>query len=386
MQTSQDRILTTHVGSLPRNPALADLLIREERGEAVDRAVLDHEIDDAVAQIVAKQIEARVDVINDGEQPRVGFQTYIAMRMDGFGGVSKRPRPLDYAEFPEFAAQAARRFPHRSKVSDAPMAIGEIRYKNLSEAKRECQLFVAASNKLAGKYADRFMTAPSPGVIATTMLNGYYDSHERYLSALARELRKEYELIAGAGLVLQIDAPDLAMERTMLYQDKTIPEFLAIAELHVAALNEALANIPHSQVRLHCCWGNWDGPHLHDIPLVDILPVLYQARVGALSLEFANARHQHEYRAFAQHRLPDHMLLLPGVIDSTSNYVEHPEVIADRIGEAVAAVGDRSRVIASTDCGFGTFSGYEFVALDVVWAKLRSLAQGAGLATRRLWG
>ena len=306
--------------------------------------------------------------------------------MDGFGGVSKRPRPLDYAEFPEFAAQAARRFPHRSKVSDAPMAIGEVRYKNLSQANRECQLFVATCDKFAGKYSDRFMTAPSPGVIATTMLNGYYDSHERYLFALARELRKEYELIAGSGLVLQIDAPDLAMERTMLYQDKTIPEFLAIAELHVAALNEALAGIPADQVRLHCCWGNWDGPHMHDIPLADILPVLYQAHVGALSLEFANGRHQHEYRAVALHPLPDHMLLLPGVIDSTSNYVEHPEVIADRIGAAVAAVGDRSRVIASTDCGFGTFSGYEFVAPDVVWAKLRSLAQGAELATRRLWG
>jgi 5-methyltetrahydropteroyltriglutamate--homocysteine methyltransferase len=229
------------------------------------------------------------------------------------------------------------------------------------------------------------MTAASPGIVATTMLNAHYDSHEAYVFALARQMRKEYELIAG-DFVLQIDAPDLAMERTVLFQDKSAAEFIRIAETHVAALNEALAGIPRDRIRLHCCWGNYDGPHIHDIPLAEILPVLYQARVGALSLEFANPRHQHEYAALKKVKLPAELILLPGVIDSTTNYVEHPEVVANRICEAVDAVGDRSRVIASSDCGFGTFAGSELVAEDVVWAKLRSCREGADIASRRLWG
>jgi 5-methyltetrahydropteroyltriglutamate--homocysteine methyltransferase len=229
------------------------------------------------------------------------------------------------------------------------------------------------------------MTAASPGIIATTLLNAHYDSHEAYVFALARQMRKEYELIAH-DFVLQIDAPDLAMERTVLFKDKTVAEFLAIAEMHVAALNEALAAIPRDRIRLHCCWGNYEGPHVHDIPLEEILPVLYQARVGALSLEFANPRHQHEYAALRRNPPPPEFLLLPGVIDSTTNYVEHPDVVANRICEAVDAIGDRSRVIASSDCGFGTFAGSELVAEDVVWEKLRSCRKGADIATRRLWG
>jgi 5-methyltetrahydropteroyltriglutamate--homocysteine methyltransferase len=246
-------------------------------------------------------------------------------------------------------------------------------------------MFRSALHGLAAPPTDTFMTAASPGIVATTMLNAHYDSHEAYVFALARQMRKEYELIA-ADFVLQIDAPDLAMERTVLFQDKSAAEFLKIAETHVAALNEALAGIPRDRVRLHCCWGNYDGPHIHDIPLSEILPVLYQARVGALSLEFANPRHQHEYAALKRAKLPPELILLPGVIDSTTNYVEHPEVIANRICEAVDAVGDRSRVIASSDCGFGTFAGSELVAEDVVWAKLKSCREGADIATRRLWG
>jgi 5-methyltetrahydropteroyltriglutamate--homocysteine methyltransferase len=203
---------------------------------------------------------------------------------------------------------------------------------------------------------------------------------------LAREMRKEYQLIVRDGFVLQIDAPDLAMERHTLFQDKTVREFLTIAEMHVAALNEALAGIPRERIRLHCCWGNNESPHMHDIPLGDILPVLTQARVGALSIEFANPRHQHEYAALKKAKLAPEFLLLPGVIDTTTNFVEHPEVVANRICEAVDAVGDRSRVIASGDCGFGTFAGYEMVAADVVWAKLKSCREGADIATRRLWG
>lgn len=386
MQTRETRITTTHVGSLPRNPVLSDLLIRQERGEPVDAAALRAAVADAVGATVRRQIESGVDVINDGEQPRVGFQTYVPQRMRGFGGTSKRPRPLDYAKFPEFAAQAARRFPNRSKVSDAPMAIAEVRYDDTAPAEEECRAFDAATAPLAGRYIDRFMTAASPGIVATTMLNAHYDSHERYVFALAKELRKEYEIIAAHGLILQLDAPDLAMERTMLFQDKSLAEFCAMVELHVAALNEAVAGIPRERLRLHCCWGNWEGPHTCDVPLTDILPLLYRAKVGALSLEFANPRHQHEYAAFKRYPLPPDMILLPGIIDSTSNYVEHPEVVAQRIEAAVAAVGDRTRVIASSDCGFGTFTGYEFVAADVVWEKLKTLAEGARLATQRLWG
>jgi 5-methyltetrahydropteroyltriglutamate--homocysteine methyltransferase len=229
------------------------------------------------------------------------------------------------------------------------------------------------------------MTAASPGIVATTLLNAHYDSHEAYVFALAREMRKEYELIAR-DFLLQIDAPDLAMERGVLFQDKTNAEFVAIAEMHVAALNEALADVPPERVRLHCCWGNNEAPHTHDIPMREILPVLYSAKVGALSIEFANPRHQHEYAAFKQAKLPDRFVLLPGVIDSLTNFVEHPEVVANRLCEAVDAVGDRERVIAGTDCGFGTFASYEFIAEDIVWAKLAALADGAKLATKRLWG
>lgn len=386
MQRSADRILTTHVGSLPRSATLTDLLIRQERGEAIDEALLARETKAAVEDVVRRQIEAGVDIINDGEQPRVGFQTYVPQRMKGFGGASNRPFPPDYREFPGFAKIIAARFPRRSKVRDAPQAIAEVHYDDLAPAAEECALFEAATATQAGRYVERFMTAASPGIIATTMLNAYYDSHEKYVFALAREMKKEYELIVGRGYVLQIDAPDLAMERVVLFQDKSLAEFQAIVEIHIAALNEALANIPREKVRLHCCWGNWEGPHLHDVPVADILPLLYQARVGGLSLEFANPRHQHEYAEIRRLRPPPDMILLPGVLDSTTNYVEHPQVIANRICEAVDAVGDRTRVIAGSDCGFGTFAGYEFVAADVVWAKLAAAAEGARIASKRLWG
>jgi 5-methyltetrahydropteroyltriglutamate--homocysteine methyltransferase len=386
MQRSSERILTTHVGSLPRSPVLSDLLIRQERGEAIDDALLRQETKAAVEDVVARQIEAGIDIINDGEQPRVGFQTYVPQRMKGFGGASNRPFPTDYREFPGFAKAMAARFTRRSKVRDAPQAIAEVRYDDLSAAEQECALFEAASTARVGRYVERFMTAASPGIIATTMLNAYYDSHEKYVFALAREMKKEYELIVAKGYVLQLDAPDLAMERVVLFQDKPLAEFLGIVEMHVAAINAALADIPRERVRLHCCWGNWEGPHVHDVPVGEILPLLYKARVGGLSIEFANPRHQHEYAEVRRLRMPDGMVLLPGVLDSTSNYVEHPQVVANRICEAVDAVGDRTRVIASTDCGFGTFAGYEFVASDVVWAKLAAAAEGARIASKRLWG
>jgi 5-methyltetrahydropteroyltriglutamate--homocysteine methyltransferase len=302
--------------------------------------------------------------------------------MRGFGGESQRPAPRDLAQFPDVFVMVARRFPGMSKISNAPQAVSEVVYDDLTAARRDLALFDEAA---AGAHAvERFMTAPSPGIIATTMLNAHYDSHEAYVFALAGQMAKEYELIARSGLVLQIDAPDLAMERSVLFQDKSLAEFIDIAAMHVAALNQALANIPRDRIRLHCCWGNWEGPHVHDVPLVDILPVLFEAHVEGLSLEFANPRHQHELAAFESRPFPADKILLPGVLDTTTNYVEHPQVVADRICAAAAAIGDPTRVIASTDCGFGTFAGYEFVAAPVVWAKLGALAEGAAIATKRL--
>ncbi len=382
MQRSTDRILTTHVGSLPRAPSLTELLVKQEAGETVDAAALHREMANAVSHVVAKQIEAGVDVINDGEQPRVGFQTYVPLRMKGFGGQSVRKPPTDMMAHPDMFAVMARRFPSSGKISSAPQAVAEVHYEDFTAAKEELDLFDAATKDVT--VTDRFMTAPSPGIISTTMLNAHYDTHEAYVFALAREMKKEYALIAGRGLVLQIDSPDLAMERTMQFQDKSLSEFLAIAEMHVAALNEAIADIPRDQVRLHCCWGNWEGPHVHDVPLGDILPVLYGANVGGLSLEFANPRHQHELAAFHAHPFPSDRVLIPGVLDSTTNYVEHPEVVANRICAAVEAIGDRTRVIAGTDCGFGTFAGYEFISPSIVWAKLKACTDGAAIASKRL--
>jgi 5-methyltetrahydropteroyltriglutamate--homocysteine methyltransferase len=386
VRRSDQRILVTHAGSLPRPPALRDLLVQQDRGEPIDRLALDREADAAVRTAVDRQLAAGVDIGNDGEQPRPGFSTYVAGRMRGFGGESRRRIARDLIDFPDFAVMLEARRRSAARIANAPQAIAEIEYQDLGEAERECDLFRRCADAHPKQFAERFMTAASPGVIATILLSSHYDSHERYIRALAREMRKEYELIHGHGLVLQLDCPDLAMERARFFQDEPLDRFLQMVELHVAAVNEATAAIPPERIRLHVCWGNYDGPHTHDVPLEAVLPIVYGARVGALSLPLANPRHQHEYRVLKRHPLPDSMLLLPGVIDSTTNYVEHPEVVADRICQAVDAVGDRSRVIASTDCGFGTFAGSENVAPTVVWAKLRALADGAALATARLWG
>ena len=383
MQTSRDRILTTHVGSLPRDAELTDLLIRREAGETVDQAQLAAEIDKAVQDVVARQAAAGIDIGNDGEQPRVGFQTYVPQRMSGFGGQSRRPRNRDLVEFPELVEMQRLRFPSRGRSANAPAAVGDVRYVDTGPVEAD----VARLKKLAqGKFAESFMTAASPGIVATTLMNQHYASDEAYLSALARELATEYQAIHAGGLILQIDAPDLAMARTINFQDKSDAEFIAICERHVAAINTGIAGIPRDRVRLHVCWGNWDGPHLFDIALAQVLPALLQAHVGALSIEFANPRHAHEYDVLKRIPLPRDMILIPGVIESTSNYVEHPELVARRIQEAVAAVGDRERVIASTDCGFGTFAGREYVAGSVVWKKLAALRAGADIASARLWG
>ena len=385
MQRSETRILTTHVGSLPRPPALRELLVRRDRGEPVDAAALDREAAAAVERVVAGQLDAGIDVINNGEQPRAGFSTYVAGRMRGFGGTSRRQLARDLIDFPDYADMLARRRRDAARIADAPQAVAEIEYADLGPAAAECDGFLRATNPHSKRFTERFMTAASPGVIATILLSAHYRSHEDYVVALAREMRKEYALIHQRGLLLQVDCPDLAMERARFFQHDPLDRFLQMVDLHVRAINQATEGIPAERIRLHLCWGNYDGPHTHDVPLEPLLPVVLQARVGALSLPLANPRHQHEYRVLKRHRLPDGLLLLPGVIDTTTNYVEHPEVVADRIEAAVDAVGDRTRVIASSDCGFGTFAGSEMVAHSVVWAKLAALSEGAAIASRRLW-
>src|SRR5438876_10884166 len=386
MRTSDTRIPTTHVGGLPRTPPLRDLLVRQERGAVIDEAALARQVEAAVAAAVRRQLEVGIDVGNDGEQPRVGFSTSGARRMRGFGGESRRPPARDLVDFPDYAALLEFRRRAAAKIANAPQALAEVEYVDLGEAARECDLLLEATAARPKTFVERFMTAASPGIIATTLLNAHYDSHERYVFALAREMQKEYELIHSRGLLLQLDCPDLAMERTRLFQHEPLERFLQIVEAHVEAINRATAKIPADRIRLHVCWGNYDGPHTSDVPLEAILPLLYRARVGALSLELANPRHQHEYKVIRRHPVPDAMLLLPGVIDSTTNFVERPGVVADAVWQAVRAIGDPTRVIASVDCGFGTFAGSELVAESVVWAKLRALKDGADLASATLWG
>ena len=385
MITGKDRILITHVGSLPRNETLSDLLVGREEGKPVDESQLAREMDSAVCDIVEKQAKVGVDVGNDGEQQRVGFQTYVPQRMTGFAGESKRRRGRDYEEFPELVDLLMRRFPKRSRMQNAPEAQHDIHYTDTTAINREIER-LQRSVKAVGAFVQTFMTAPSPGIISSTMLNAYYPSQEAYLMAIAREMRNEYLAIHRAGFILQIDSPDLAMDRSMFYRDLTGSQFVAAIEIHIAALNKAIEGIPRDQVRLHCCWGNWDGPHIHDVALSTILPVLYKANVGALSIEMANPRHQHELLALRRNPLPPHMVLIPGVIDTTTNIVEHPEVVARRIEDAVMVVGERERVLAGTDCGFGTFTGREWVIEPVVWLKLKSLREGADIASSRLWG
>jgi 5-methyltetrahydropteroyltriglutamate--homocysteine methyltransferase len=332
--------------------------------------------------VIGKQVEAGVDVGNDGEQSRVGFQTYVPRCLCGFGGESKRPPARDQLQFPSYARQMAMRFPHSARVTNAPAALSEVRYVNSAPIKEDA----ARLKRLGDRFSECFMTAPSPGIVATTMLNQHYDSHEAYLTALAKALSNEYRAIHDAGLILQIDSPDLAMERHRFFGDLSDAAFLRQLELHIAAINLGIEGIPRDRIRLHVCWGNNDGPHVHDIAMASILPELYRANVGALSIEFANPRHQHEYHALRDNPLPAHMLLMPGVLDTTTNFVEHPELVAQRLEQAVAVVGDRERVIAGTDCGFGTFAGREYVADEIVWVKLAAATGGARIASQRLWG
>jgi 5-methyltetrahydropteroyltriglutamate--homocysteine methyltransferase len=378
--TSDSRILTTHAGSLPRPAALAELHGRRSRGEAVDAAELRSAVEEATAAVVAAQVEAGIDVGNDGEQARESFFTYVQHRMTGFGGRSHRAVMSDLLAHPDFIEMSRPRR-ERMKVNllAAPAAIADVSYGDGTELEAECQLVADAP------FAETFMTAPSPGIIVSAMDNQHYPSREAYVRAVADALRTEYRAIVGRGLLLQIDAPDLALERHTLFADRPLVEFQAWVELVVDAINSALDGVDPSSVRLHVCWGNYEGPHTHDVPLDDILPLLYRARVGGLVISMANARHAHEFRCFERMPLPEEMVLICGVIDTTSNYVEHPEVVADRLERIAGVVGDPRRIIAGTDCGFDTSAGIGDVAPSVVWEKLRALRAGADLASSRLF-
>ncbi|HEY2815343.1 MAG TPA: hypothetical protein VGJ03_17915 [Acidimicrobiales bacterium] len=380
MRTSESRILTTHAGSLPRPRPLAEMHGRRSRGEPVDVDELRRTVEDATAASIAAQVEAGIDIGNDGEQARESFFTYVSHRMTGFGDTSQRALMRDLIDHPDFVELAQPRFA-RIKVNlmAAPAAIGDVTYGDRSELEAECELVAGAP------FAQTFMTAASPGIVVAAMDNRYYDTQTDYVHAVASALRTEYEYIVGRGLLLQIDAPDLALERHTLFADRPLDEFLAWIQLVIGAINEALSNIDRRNVRLHVCWGNYEGPHTLDVPLREILPYLYEADVGALVISMANARHAHEYALFADHPLPEGMVLVAGVIDTTSNYVEHVEVVADRLARVVAAVGDPRRVIAGTDCGFDTSAGLGDVAPSLVWEKLRALRAGADLASARLF-
>jgi 5-methyltetrahydropteroyltriglutamate--homocysteine methyltransferase len=388
MRRSVDRILTTHTGSLPRPEHLTRLFVRRALGESVDPNEIAAAGRDAIYAIVPKQAEAGIDVGNNGEQQRESFFLYLRERLTGLGGSWQRPSRADVERYPMFKKRWLQQTSSQSRVSPnegLPMALGDVRYKDPAAIETECRDFKEVLALTPDIFVESFMNAPSPGIVAAAIKNQHYDTLRDYLRALGEALRVEYEAIVRMGFILQIDAPDLALERHISYKDKPVAEFLRFVEAVVTEINNALRNIAPDCVRLHICWGNSESPHDCDVPLEETLPIVRQAKVGGLVLPFAGPRHAHEFRCFAKMPLNDDQLLIAGVIDPLTNIVEHPEVVADRIERVAAVVGDPSRVLAGTDCGFDTSAGWGRVAEDVVWAKLRTLREGANLASTRLF-
>ncbi len=387
MHRSTERILTTHAGSLPRTADLVKMMIALSTHQAIDAVAFEREVASSAQRCVAQQIACGIDVVNDGEQSRESFFTYVQHRLSGFGGESDRPVPRDITQFPTFLRLKIPDF-SRENVSlmHAPKAIGDVRHVNRGPIERECAALRSMLDaRPPGAVTEAFMTAASPGIVAAAMLNEHYASDDEYVLAVADAMRPEYEYIVSQRFVLQVDCPDLAMERHTSYANRPLAEFQRYVERNVAALNRALEGLPRDRVRVHVCWGNYEAPHDHDVPMEEILPLLYAAHGGAIVLPFANARHAHEWRCLERLPLPDDWLVVAGVIDTTTNYVEHPELVADRIEQVARAVGDPSRVLAGTDCGFDTSAGLGEVAEEVVWEKLRSLSAGAAIASERLF-
>jgi 5-methyltetrahydropteroyltriglutamate--homocysteine methyltransferase len=389
MKRSAERILTTHAGSLPRPEHLNALYVKRARGEPLGPGEIATAGLDALRAIVPKQVEAGIDVGNNGEQQHDSFFLYLKERLTGLGGTWQRASRADVDRYPEFRQryleQTASSATRVSPNDGLPTAIGEVRYIDAAAIESECRDFADVLKAHPKAFVEAFMNAPSPGMLAATIKNRHYDSEARYLAALGEALRVEYEAIARAGYVLQIDAPDLALERHISFKDKPVSVFVEFVESVVATVNAALKNIPADRVRLHVCWGNSESPHDVDVPLIDILPALRHAKVGALYIPFAGPRHAHEFRCFEKLPLKSDQVLIAGVIDPLTNVIEHPEVVADRIERVAAAVGDPKAVLAANDCGFATMAGWGRVTSDVAWAKLRSLRDGAKIASARLF-
>jgi 5-methyltetrahydropteroyltriglutamate--homocysteine methyltransferase len=391
MQRSQGRILTTHTGSLPRPERLRTLMVAQHRGERVNATELEAVVREAVLETVARQVACGVDVVSDGEQSRIAFNAYAKDRLSGFGRMGPRGAAASGDHVGLHGGNLDRR--HRADFGTPsgsmqlfdqfPACDGPIAYTGGELIKRDIANFKAALER--SRPTDAFLTSVSPGCVASIFGEGWYPSYREYVFAIADAMREEYRTIVEAGLTVQLDAPDLAMERHMKFSDLSEEQFRDVVRLHVEAINRATEGLPREQLRLHVCWGNYPGPHDCDIPLRDILDVLFGARVGALSIEASNPRHEHEWRVFEEVTLPPDMVLIPGVIDSCSNYVEHPDLVAERIVRLARVVGPEN-VIAGSDCGFGTFATTANVIPSVVWSKLESLAEGAQIASKQLFG
>ena len=378
MKLSIDRILTTHTGSLPRPMDLTAMLEALDSGATPDRKTFETRVRAAVAEVVRNQVESGVDVVSDGEQGKVGYSTYVRHRLTGFDGEGSVTIRSDWADFP---AAGSRQSP-TSTVS-RPACDGPIEWKDREAVQTDTANLRAALSGL--EPAEAFITAASPGVIAHFLINRYFPSREAYLARLADVMKEEYEAIYQAGFLLQVDCPDLAMGRHLRFPDLSNREFLKIAESNIEVLNHALADIPPDSVRMHLCWGNYEGPHHRDIPLEEIIGVVLKARPQAISFEGANPRHEHEWEVFQNVKIPDDKIIIPGVVDSTTNYIEHPRLVAQRIVRYAELVG-KENVIAGSDCGFGTFARSNYnVEPEIVWAKFRAMAEGARLASEQLW-
>ncbi|NWF71044.1 MAG: cobalamin-independent methionine synthase II family protein [Chloroflexi bacterium] len=381
MKHSTERILTTHVGSMPRPQDVVDQLFAQDRGENYQPALFDETMTRAVSEVVQKQAQAGVDVVSDGEMSKISYATYIRHRLTGFE-IAEVPRatPRDLDDFPAYRDRLAQE--GGTPRYHRPVVRGPIAIKDLTPLHKDIANLQAAA-KSAG-VSEAFMNAASPGVIAVFQPNEYYQSEEAYLAALADVMKVEYEQIVAAGLILQVDCPDLAMGRHIRFRNADLETFKHAARRQVEALNYALSEVPAERVRMHLCWGNYEGPHHHDVELREIIDIVLSAKPQAIQFEAANPRHQHEWKIWAEAKIPDDKILIPGVLDSTTNFIEHPELIAERI-ERFAAIVGRERVMAGTDCGFGTFAGFGKVHPDIAYAKLGALAEGAHIATERLW-
>jgi 5-methyltetrahydropteroyltriglutamate--homocysteine methyltransferase len=384
MKLSTDRILTTHVGSLPRPQPLVDLMVKRDHGQSYDAAEMKRMVRQAVADLVERQVKIGIDIVSDGEASKIGYATYVKERLSGFRDENFSPQPQrDLADFPELRERMVR-FIGGRPLYRRFCCTGAIKVRDPDAAREDIANFRSAIARF--KPAEAFMTAASPGVVTVFHPNRYYKSHEAYAEAVGAAMREEYEAIAGAGLVLQVDCPDLAMAGHTSFQDLTEAEFLKRAEHQVETLNHAVANIPASSMRLHLCWGNYEGPHDHDIPLRKILPIALKAKPQAISFEASNPRHGHEWTVWHEVKLPDDKVLIPGVLDTVTNFIEHPELVAQRICQFAGIVG-RERVIAGTDCGFATFVGnWGRVDPEIAFRKLRAMVEGAEIASKRLWG